>query len=108
MKKIIYYSARVLSILIFVFFSLFILEAFDPAFGIYAGMTHLLMALAVLLVLVVAWKWPRVGGWFFAASGVYGLFFLRPAPSSFIIEGIFFLTGLLFLIEGFLPDKKAR
>lgn len=98
MKKIIYYLPRVLSILIILFFALFIAEAFDPSFGWQSGLMHGLLALVVLAISIIGWKWPKVGCWIFFAIGLFLLPFL-PAVVPLII-------GVLYLLEGYKGNKK--
>ncbi len=103
MKNFIYYLPRALAILIVVFFSIFILEGFSPEFGWIDSLMHLLVALVALGATIIAWKWPKIGGWIFI---IFGLLFLSMAFRSqywggLIIGGVPLLTGILFLIEGF-------
>ncbi len=109
MQKFIHYLPRVLTILIFVFFAMFILEGFGPDFGWQDSLAHAILALFVLAVTVIAWKWPKVGGWIF---GLFGLFYLFKASgenwvSRLILGGVPLLIGVLFLIEGFRKPKKS-
>ncbi|MDD5568868.1 MAG: hypothetical protein PHG23_00400, partial [Candidatus Pacebacteria bacterium] len=60
MNKFIYYTPRVLSILIVAFLYLFVLEAFSPDFGYMAGIMHFLLATAVLLITILAGKKPKI------------------------------------------------
>jgi len=108
MKNIIYYSSRILSVLIIAFFALFILEGVSPSFGWQDGLMHGLVTIVVLGMTVVAWKWPKIGGWFFVALGVYYLVmvFNNEYWSGLIIGIIPLLTGILFLIEGFKKTAK--
>jgi hypothetical protein len=108
MKNIIYYSSRILSVLIIAFFALFILEGFSPNFGWQDGLMHGLVTIIVLGITVVAWKWPKIGSWFFIVLGVYYLVvvFNDEWWNGLIIGIIPLLTGILFLIEGFKKTAK--
>ncbi|MDD5639566.1 MAG: hypothetical protein PHR47_02045 [Candidatus Pacebacteria bacterium] len=102
MKKIIYYLSRTLAVLIVGFFALFILEGFSPDFGWQDGLMHALLTVVILGITIVAWKWPKIGGWFFVALGTYYLVFsFREWQSGLIIGIIPLFTGILFLVEGF-------
>ncbi len=93
--------ARILSILIVVFFSLFILEGFSPEFSWIDSLMHLLFALFVLGITIIGWKWPKIGGWIFI---IFSLVFLIPVImhsnwQSLMIGIIPLIIGILFLIE---------
>jgi hypothetical protein len=102
--KIIYWLPRALAILVVAFFAMFILEGFDPEFGWMAGLMHLLLAVIILGITIIAWKWPKIGGWIFVLFGARMLipaFFSRELASALIVGGIPLIVGILFLIEGF-------
>lgn len=99
MKKVLFYTPRVLSILIVLFFSMFILEGFDSNFGWQSGVAHLLLALVVLAITIIAWKLPKIGGGIFIAFGVGLLFVSRFNPSSLLIAIVPLITGILFLLQ---------
>jgi hypothetical protein len=112
MKKFIYYLPRALAILIVAFLSIFILEGFGPEYGWQDSLMHLLVALVTLGAAITAWKWPKIGGWFFI---LFGLKFLLPMVFynaqpwiGLIIDGVPLLTGILFLVEGFRKNKKEK
>ena len=101
--KVVFYLSRILAIVIVAFFALFILEGFGPDFGWQDSVSHAVLALAALAATIVAWKWPKIGGWLFVIFGVYFviMFFNSREWSSLLIGGAPLLTGILFLIEGF-------
>jgi len=108
MKKLIYLLPRILSIIIIGFLALFILEGFDPSFGWQSGLAHAVLALVVLVVTIIAWKWPKAGGWIFVAVGIAPLWEAIKSGSSspaylgqLLIGIVPILTGVLFLIDGF-------
>ncbi len=104
MKNFIYYLPRALAILIVAFLSIFILEGFSPEFGWQDSLMHLLVALVALGAAIVAWKWPKIGGWVFVLFGLKYLLSVAPHAqtwSGLIIGGVPLLTGVLFLVEGF-------
>jgi len=101
-KIFIYYLPRGLAILMVAFAGLFVLEGFSPEFSWGDVLSHAVLALAVLVVTVVAWRWPRVGGWLFVLMSIQPLSAIRSAEwSGVIIGSVPLLTGILFLIEGF-------
>ena len=108
MEKFLYYFPRVLSILIVCFFAIFILEGFSPDFGWQDSIMHLIVALIALGITILAWKKPKIGGWFFIIFGVWYLFSIFNSGwyGGLIIGGIPLIAGILFLIQGF-KDKKA-
>ncbi|MCK9393312.1 MAG: hypothetical protein WCX30_00135 [Candidatus Paceibacterota bacterium] len=108
MKKILYCLSRILAILIIAFFAVFILEGFGPGFGWQDAVMHGLVALVIFGMTVIAWKWPKVGGWFFVILGSYYLVmsYGKEWWSGLIIGFIPLLTGILFLIEGLVFKKK--
>lgn len=108
MKKLLYYLPRVLSILIAVLFGVFILEGFTSGFGWADSLAHALTTLLVILATIVAWKWPKVGGFVFVLFGLMYLVMIRRGDSlsGLIFGGVPVLAGILFLIEGFRKSKK--
>ncbi len=100
MNKFIYYLSRGLSILIVLFFGMFILEGFDSQFTWQDSFFHLLLTLIILTIALLAWRNPRIGGWLFVGIGVITALFFHPFMlTGLIISGAFLLTGLFFLIE---------
>lgn len=110
MGKFIYYLPRILSVLITIFFSIFILEGFDPEFGWQSGLAHGALAAASLIASIIAWRWPGIGGWLFAAFGVWYLWSISVAGwwGGMIIGGIPLLAGILFLAEWFGKNRTAK
>jgi len=107
-----YFLPRIVSILIVGFLGLFVLEGFDPSFGWQSGLSHALLALVALAVAIVAWKWPKVGGWFFLVAGIMPLWEAIKSPDSpafvgqLLIGIVPILTGVLFLIEGYKKPQR--
>ncbi|MFA5086861.1 MAG: hypothetical protein WC470_00995 [Candidatus Paceibacterota bacterium] len=104
-NKPIYYLARILSVLIVVFFAVFILEGLSPEFGVMDSLSHLIPTLVVLLISAIAWKWAKIGGWLFILFGIYCLLFFKMDLSSAVIGGVPVITGILFLLEGKFSGK---
>ncbi len=106
-KKILFWSPRVLGILIAVFVSLFALDVFGEGYStvetIVALVMHLIPTFVILIVLGIAWRWEWTGGFLFVALGVlYITLFWEPSnlPAYLVISGPLFLTGILFLLDG--------
>jgi hypothetical protein len=101
MNKFIFYFPRVLSVIIVLFFGLFILEGLSPEFGWQASLMHLFQTLVILGATIIAWKWPKIGGWFFIIPGLYFLLLIFRNVQFFnlTIGSIFLITGILFLIN---------
>lgn len=108
MKKIINYSARILSIVIVGFFAVFILEGLSPQFNLIDSIVHLLITLIVLAVAIVSWKYPKIGGFIFLIFGLFWLSILKFGINSLVIAGVPLLAGILFLIEGFILNKRNK
>lgn len=110
MKKFIYYLPRVLAIMTFAFFAIFILEGFSPDFGWQDSLSHALVALLVLISTVVAWKWPKIGGWIFVLFGLKfaSAIFSQEWLSGLVIGGVPLLTGTLFLVEGYRKKSMSN
>ncbi len=100
MKKIIHYIPRILSIIIVGFLAVFILEAFDSNFGWQAGLTHLIVALVALIITIIAWAKPKLGGWLFIVVGlIYLLSAIQQKMWGSLLWGIIpLITGILFLV----------
>jgi hypothetical protein len=108
LEKTLYWSPRALGILVAIFVSLFALDVFGEGYSfwetILALVMHLIPTFVILLVLGIAWRWEWIGGFLFVALGVlYITLFWEPSnlPAYLIISGPLFLTGILFLLDGY-------
>lgn len=104
MQKFLYYLPRVLTSLVTLFFYLFVLEGLSPEFGWQSGVAHFLLASAVLLLTILAWKRPKIGGWPFLILGIF--YFATTASKGYWQISLplslpMALSGMLFLAEGF-------
>ena len=118
-EKGLYWSPRVLGILIAIFISIFALDVFGEGYSFWETIAalamHLIPTLVILIVLVIAWRWESIGGFLFIALGVlYITFFWEPSnlPAYLVISGPLFLAGILFLLDGYyrstiLPKAKS-
>jgi len=123
LANVIHYLARGLAILIAAFFSVFILEGFDPAFGWQSGVAHAIPAAFAITLVVVAHMRPKLGGWLYIAAGLgfiglvaltspmakagtaqFLLLLSNMAPLTIFICGI----GVLFLLDAHWTAKDKR
>jgi len=105
-KRLLFWTPRILCILFVVFVSLFALDVFGEGYGFWGTMLALLMHLiptgVILIVLAISWRWEWVGGILFTALGALYLvmFWGRFHWSAYLlISGPLFLVGVLFLIS---------
>ncbi len=112
-NKLIYWIPRWIGILYILFLSLFTLDAFTAGAGfwnnILAFLIHMLPSIFVLIVLILAWRWPLAGGFlFFGLSVLFLLFFrhYRFLNIALIFEGPLLLTAILFFVDGRKKHKQ--
>ena len=112
--QLLYWTPRVLGILIAIFVSLFALDVFGEGYNfsetIAALAMHLIPTLVILIILAIAWRWGRLGGFFFISLGVLSiLLFWYPThwPAYLLISGLLFLVGILFLLNGFYRGSRS-
>ncbi|MHC1716998.1 MAG: hypothetical protein AB9915_03915 [Candidatus Dojkabacteria bacterium] len=97
-----HYISRFLSILVVIFFGIFILEGFSDGFNTFDSLSHLFLTVLVLLISLGSWKWPKIGGWLFAVLGLFFMYFFSPFIwAGLLIGGVVLIAGVLFLLEGF-------
>jgi hypothetical protein len=108
MKRLLYWTPRVLCVLFAAFISTFALDVFDGNHGLWNTILALLMHLIptgiILVMLAISWRWEWVGGTVFTALGVlYLVWFWGRFPWSvyLVIAGPLFLVGALFLLNWF-------
>ena len=100
MTPIIYWAPRILGILFAVFISIFALDVFTEGYGFWETVVALVMHLVV--VLLIAWRWERVGGVLFLLLGALYIvmFWDRGHWTAYLlISGPLFLIGALFLVD---------
>ena len=114
MKKInwLYWTPRVLAILFAAFISIFALDVFGEykfPLVLVALFMHLIPTFIIIILLLIAWKWEKVGGIIFIILGLLFTLLFRTYehPLSFlIISGPVFLIGFLFLMSKLKGKKK--
>src|ERR1039458_1105158 len=73
--RLLYWSPRILSIAFAIFLSLFALDVFNEIHGFWqtvlAFSIHLIPAMVIVAVLIVAWRWEWIGTGLFSLAAVY-------------------------------------
>lgn len=106
MKRILYWSPRVLGFLFAAFTAIFAMDVLQDRRGLWGTLlalfVHLIPTVLLLALLVAAWRWEWVGAVLFSALGVlYVMFFWERFPwqTHAAMAGPLLCTGLLFLID---------
>ena len=104
LKRLLFWSPRVLCIAFALFVSLFALDVFHEGLGVVktiaALSVHLIPTAIIVVVLAVAWHWEPVGGVLFIVLGILYLIRARHHPSWVaVISGPLFLVGVLFVVN---------
>lgn len=122
MNKFIYWTPRVLSILLIVFLAIFSLDVFDGDYGFWGTVLGLLIhnipSFILLGILIISWKYEIVGGVAFILAGISFLVFTLVRETieprymllalSLILVVPAFLIGILFLVGWFKKKKITR
>ena len=122
--KILHWFPRILCIIAILFISLFALDAFEPGLSLgqqlLAFLIHLIPSLILLAILLVAWKWEKIGGVIFIAIGLITspLVFVhnyKMNESVWMSLGIiglitlpFILVGILFILSYYHKNKSGN
>lgn len=113
-NQLLYWAPRVLGILTAIFVSIFSLDVFGAGYNFWqtviALAMHLIPTLVIVIILLIAWRWERIGGFLFIALGVlYVLLFWDPTrwPAYLLISGPLFLVGILFILDGYYRDLSS-
>lgn len=118
--KVFHWAPRIICILAILFISLFAGDAFEHGDTIWeklgAFVRHLIPSFALLIFLLIAWKWELIGGVIFIAIGLgfspyiflhnYQSLFWSLVAVSFITLP-FIIVGILFLVSHS-QKKKLR
>jgi hypothetical protein len=120
--RFVYWTPRILSILFIFFIALFSFDVIQPGMNIGQILTGLVMhnipAFALLILLIISWKYEIVGGIGYILAGLayIGLTMYQVINSnlpwylslswSLSLSGPAFLIGILFLMNWF-KKKKA-
>jgi hypothetical protein len=98
MNKIIYWLPRILSIGFVLFLSLFSLDVFSEYSGksfIFPLFMHLLPSLFLIIIIIIAWIYEKLGGIIFLIAGFLMMIFTH--FESMIISIPIIIIGVLFL-----------
>ena len=72
--KVLHWAPRIICILAILFISLFALDSFSPDLTIWRQigdfLKHLIPSFALIILLIVAWKWEFIGGIIFTLIGL--------------------------------------
>ena len=105
-KRVLFWTPRVLCILFGIFLSLFALDVFSEGYGfvetILALLIHLVPVYIVFIVLVIAWRWEWVGAILFIALALFYLVWSWERfhwSAYLVISGPLALLGVLFLFN---------
>ena len=106
MPRVLYWTPRVLSILLAVFLSVLAIDVFGEGYGFWqtigALLLHLIPSFLVVIALVIAWRREWVGAVLFIA---FALFYLVstwgrfPWGAYLVLPGIPVLIGVLFWLN---------
>lgn len=110
--KIIRWSARILSITYILFLSLFALDAFSETITleiILGFIIHLIPSITLLIILLIAWKYEKVGGIIFMILGIVFTFAFdtyEHAITFLTISLPLIVVGALFLASYYWHKKR--
>jgi hypothetical protein len=109
--KIIKWTPRILAILAILFISMFAFDSFSPGKTLGQNflslLIHLLPSIALLILLLIAWRWELAGGIIFLAAGIawsiflYSINLTRTGVTGKALIAVLAL-GLPFVIAGIL------
>jgi hypothetical protein len=104
--KFLYWTPRLLGLLLGIFVGLFALDVFSEDYGpgetLLAFLMHIVPAALVLGVLAIAWRWAAAGGILFFGMGIVYLVWAWGKfswPAYALLTGIPCLLGVLFLLN---------
>ena len=100
-KRLMYWSPRILSICLAIFISLFALDVFSEGYGpgktVLALLIHLIPTFLIVIMSIIAWYREGIGGILFLALAAS--YVIMNGWRNWIIPGPIFLIGILFLIN---------
>lgn len=121
--KFVYWTPRILSIILILFLSLMSLDVFSPELNFWqtlgALLIHNIPAFILLIILLVSWRREIVGGVGFILGGILytTIVLINIASTGFEwyylawiiqISGIAFFIGIMFLANWFKKKKMAN
>jgi hypothetical protein len=112
MKKFLYWLPRILSVLFICFLTLFSLDVFEieaPWYQLIGGfLIHSIPSLVLIVVTIIAWKKPKIGGWLFMAVGLGLAILTKFNLMSMVIYVSPIIVGILYLVSGKSQAKISR
>jgi hypothetical protein len=116
MKRILFWTPRVLGILFALFVSMFALDVFAAGYGLWGTLValfmHLMPVYPLIIGLALSWRWPWVGALLFIGFSIWYLVIAWgpfPLVANLIrvwpLAGPSLLVGLLFLFDWFYQAK---
>ncbi len=107
------WTPRILSILFILFISMFALDIFEGEYGFWGIIIglfmHLIPSFTLIILLAIAWKWEKIGGWAFVILAVLFTLYFRTYESIsnfMLISFPVLLIGILFILEGIMKKKR--
>lgn len=118
-NRFVYWTPRILSIILVLFLTIFSWDVFDENLGFWQTVLGLLIhnipTLILAVIIWISWKYEIVGGVAFILAGITHMVFslIRETidpwyfvfATSTIIDGPAFLIGILFLMNWFKKRK---
>lgn len=108
MKKALFWLPRILTIVFILFISVFSLDVFSEYSGfalLVALFMHLIPSLILTVLLIVSWKWEKIGGILFILLAIGFFIFFSGGydmPIGALITALPALViGILFLINSY-------
>ena len=100
-RRWLYWLPRGLSILFALFISIFALDVFGEGYSfgetLVALFMHLIPTFIIVIALLIAWRWERIGAALFIALAIF--FLIMSGGEGWIIGGPLLLLGVLFLFD---------
>jgi hypothetical protein len=112
--KLLCWFPRILGILFILFISMFALDVFgEYSFPeiLIALFMHLIPSFILIIILVVAWKWERIGGILYIMLSILFTLFFRTYQDIIVFLLISFpvlLTGILFILNSRKEKKETK
>ncbi|HLC63543.1 MAG TPA: hypothetical protein VJJ21_04460 [Candidatus Nanoarchaeia archaeon] len=111
-NKIIYWTPRILAIILLAFISTLSLDVFSSQLKWYeyfgALLMHLIPSLILAAAIALSWKYELIGGVIFIALGIIYILMAKGFPISvyLIMTGIPLIIGVLFILNHFVKKKR--
>lgn len=103
------WTPRIVCILFAMFLSMFSFDVFEESAGFWktigAFLVHNIPAIVILVILLLSWKRPWIGGLGFLAAGIAYLFIFSGDNQYPVIYIPLFIIAILFFLDWFLRKK---